>query len=163
MHCLVLLLPLLAGLVQADQCNDVKKEHNVCTRAAHSTYLEAMKKGEDGRDHFRARKTCNYLVDAIENCGNKLMQHDCNTEEQVTAMKDTQIGKVLKDIGSSVADFDSCKCPAVKAHLNRAKNAEGVTVEACPEEKPEEKPATDGASSVLAGLLLLPLLVVHHL
>ena len=60
----------------------------------------------------------------------------------------------------------SYKMPALfhpRAHLNRAKNAEGVTVEACPEEKPEEKPATDGASSVLAGLLLLPLLVVHHL
>ena len=34
--------------------------------------------------------------------------------EQVTAMKDTQISKVLENIGQSVADFDSCKCPAVK-------------------------------------------------
>ena len=48
-----------------------------------------------------------------------------------------------------------------RAHVNRVKSAEGVDAPAeCPE--PTE-PATDGASSVLAGLLLLPLLVVHHL
>ena len=46
--------------------------------------------------------------------------------------------------------------------MNRVKAAEGADVAAeCPEEPAE--PATDGASSVLAGLLLLPLLVVHHL
>jgi len=112
---------------------------------------------------LRARKTCNYLVDAIETCGNKLLENDCNTAETVTAMKDTQIGKVLENIGQSVADFDSCKCPAVKAHINRMKAAEGADVKAeCPEEE-EEEGATDGASSLVAGLLLLPLLVVHHL
>jgi len=160
MHCLVLLLPLLAGLVHADQqCNVVRKEFNDCTKAAHQTYLAAMKGEEDGREHFRARKTCNYLIDAIENCSNKLTQNECNTEEQVTAMKDTQISRVMTNIGESVEDFDSCKCPTVKAHINRMKEEKGATVEDCP----TEAPATDGASSVLAGLLLLPLLVVHHL
>ena len=49
-----------------------------------------------------------------------------------------------------------------RAHVNRVKAAEGADVAAeCPEEPAE--PATDGASNVLAGLLLLPLLVVHHL
>jgi len=161
MRCLVLLLPLLAGVVQSDQCADVKKTFNDCTRAAHQTYVEAMAKKEDGRPDFRARKTCNYLTDAVETCGNGLMEHDCNTAEEVTAMKDGQISKVLERIGSTVAEFDSCKCPPVKAHVNRVKSAEGVDAPAeCPE--PTE-PATDGASSVLAGLLLLPLLVVHHL
>ena len=72
-------------------------------------------------------------------CPNKLTQHGCNTEEavrtdllaliffryhspseipndkyQVTTMKDSQLIRVHKDIGRSVADFDSCKCPAVK-------------------------------------------------
>ena len=46
-----------------------------------------------------------------------------------------------------------------RAHINRMKEEKGATVEDCP----TEAPATDGASSVLAGLLLLPLLVVHHL
>jgi len=159
MRCLVLLLPLLVGVVQSDQCADVKKTFNQCTRAAHQEYVDAMKKGDDGRPAFRARKTCNYLEAAVETCGNGLMEHDCNTAEAVTTMKDGQISKVLETIGSTVADFDSCKCPAVKAHVNRMKAEAGADVVAeCPEE-----PATDGASSVLAGLLLLPLLVVHHL
>ena len=33
---------------------------------AHETYLEEMKKKEDGRPDFAARKACNYLEDAIE-------------------------------------------------------------------------------------------------
>jgi len=66
MRCLVLLLPLLVGIVQADQCADVKNTFNQCTRNAHQEYVDAMKKGDDGRPAFRARKTCNYLVAAIE-------------------------------------------------------------------------------------------------
>jgi len=162
MRCLVLLLPLLVGIVQSDQCADVKNTFNQCTRSAHQEYVDAMKKGDDGRPAFRARKTCNYLVAAIETCGNGLMEHDCNTAEAVTEMKDGQLSKILENIKSSVADFDSCKCPAVKAHVDRNKAAEGANVVSeCPD--PEPEPATDGASSVLAGLLLLPLLVVHHL
>jgi len=159
MRCLVLLIPLLAGVARADQCADNKKEFNDCTRTAHQTYVDAIKAGDDGRPAFRARKTCNYLVDAIETCGNKLLENECNTEEAVTDMKDKQISQVMANIGASVSDFDSCKCPAVKAHINRMKEKEGAeVVDECPEE-----PATDGASSVVAGLLLLPLLVVHHL
>ena len=33
---------------------------------AHGRYAEAMKKGDDGRPDFAARKACNYLEDAIE-------------------------------------------------------------------------------------------------
>ena len=33
---------------------------------AHGSYAEAMKKGDDGRPDFAARKACNYLEDAIE-------------------------------------------------------------------------------------------------
>ena len=33
---------------------------------AHETYLEEMKKKEDGRPDFAARKACNYLEEAIE-------------------------------------------------------------------------------------------------
>ena len=50
-------------------------------------------------------------------------------------------------------------CFHFRAHINRMKEKEGAeVVDECPEE-----PATDGASSLVAGLLLLPLLVVHHL
>ena len=32
---------------------------------AHGTYAEAMKKNEDGRPEFAARKVCNYLEAAV--------------------------------------------------------------------------------------------------
>ena len=35
-------------------------------RRAHETYAEEMKKKDDGRPDFAARKACNYLEDAIE-------------------------------------------------------------------------------------------------
>merc|ERR1712037_700588 len=69
--------------------------------------------------NYRARKTCNFLTEAIDVCGNKLLQHGCHSEEEVTTMKDTQLSRVLENIGQSVADFDSCKCPAAKAHIDR--------------------------------------------
>jgi len=137
---LLLLLPLLA-LVRGDkdvaECNKVTKEFNDCTKEAHATYAEAMKKKEDGRPDFAARKACNYLEDAIENCSQHLTgpDHQCKTEEEVTAMKDEQIKKVLVHVDSSIADWDSCKCPTVKAHIDRVKKAEGVETEGkeCPE------------------------------
>ena len=76
---------------------------------AHGSYAEAMKKGDDGRPDFEARKACNYLEDAIEvndgwrftvwckgvfsqnrlcnnflqNCSSHLTDHECNSEEEV--------------------------------------------------------------------------------
>jgi len=74
-------------------------------------------------------------VATIEVCGNKLLQHGCHSEEAVTTMKDTQLSRLLTNIGRSVADFDSCKCPAIKAHINRMRAREGLGVdESCPSE-----------------------------
>jgi len=152
---------LTAYAASTERCNEVRSQFNECTRAAHQTYINAMKRGDDGRPNFRARKTCNYLVDSIENCGNKLLEDDCNTEEAVTNMKDNQISKVMESIGQTVADFDSCKCPAVKAHLNRMKAAEGADVAECPDDFDY---AFAGASKgFVSVLLLLPILVLHHL
>jgi len=175
MRCLILLLPLLAGLVQCEgDCNAVKAKFNECTRNAHDTYVAAVKAGDDGRPHFQARKTCNYLEEAIETCGNKLKEHGCYSEEEVTKMKDGQIKSTMERIGETVADFDSCKCPSVKAYMNRVKAAEGADVVDCSADPadpadiadPAETSAegeTGGASNVLVGVLLLPLLVVHQL
>ena len=37
-----------------------------------------------------------------------------HNKKQVTKLKDGQIGSIMKKIGKTVADFDSCKCPSVK-------------------------------------------------
>ena len=39
---------------------------NCAPLRAHKTYSDAIKKGDDGRKDFVARKSCNYLEDAIE-------------------------------------------------------------------------------------------------
>jgi len=68
----------------------------------------------------------------MEDCGNMLLQHDCNSEEAVISMKDAQLGRLLGEIDSSFADWDSCKCPPMKAHIDRMKAKEGATVRDCP-------------------------------
>jgi len=150
MKSFLLLLPLLAlvrGNKDVEQCNKVRAEFNECTTKAHATYAEAMKKGDDGRPDFRARKACNYLEDAIENCSSHLTEHECNSEEQVTAMKDEQIKTILTQLKSSVQEWDSCKCPTVKSHIDRVKKAEGVETEE--KECPEPEPETGGAMTLM--------------
>ena len=44
----------------------------------------------------------------------EIIEYDKCDNYQVTAMKDTQISRVMTNIGESVEDFDSCKCPTVK-------------------------------------------------
>jgi hypothetical protein len=153
----LLLLPLLAlvrGEGETSECNKVRTARNDCTTKAHADYLEAMKKKEDGRPDFAARKACNYLEQAIENCSKHLTDHDCNSEEQVTAMKDGQIKPILAQLDSTIEAWDSCKCPMVKAHIDRVKKAEGVATEEkeCPE--PEAEPAADGAMMATSTSLL---------
>jgi len=154
MKSFVLLLPLLVlvrAAEDAETCNKVKAEFNQCTRTAHETYKAAVVKGDDGRPDFMARKSCNYLDEAIEKCGNQLREHDCSSEAEVTAMKDSQIKTILTQLKSSVKAWDSCKCPAVKAHIDRVKKAEGVETDEkeCPAAEPEEKPEAGGAMAMV--------------
>jgi len=134
MRTLLLLVPLLGAVRSDGECNGVRKEYDQCTMQAHKTFITAMKRVRqgDGRPNFAARKTCNYMMEAIEDCGNVLLQHGCNSEERVMANKDAQLGRVLGNIESIIADWDSCKCPPIKAHIDRMKAKEGATVSDCP-------------------------------
>ena len=49
----------------------------------------------------------------FKECGNKLIG-ECNTEEDVTALKDTQIESIIRLLEAQVEDWDSDKCPVVK-------------------------------------------------
>jgi len=166
---LLLLLPLLAIVRAKDtsQCNKHRAEFNDCTLKAHATYADAIKKGDDGRPDFAARKACNYLEDAIEECSKHLTKDECNSEEEVTEMKDGQIKRILGQLKSSVAEWDSCKCPTVKAHIDRLKKAEGVETEEkkCPE--PEAEPEAGGAmmtgTSSLLAITITSVLAIFRL
>ena len=39
---------------------------------------------------------------------------ECETKEKVTVMKDEQIKGILAQLKTSIAEWDSDKCPAVK-------------------------------------------------
>jgi len=114
-------------------CNTVRREFQLCTQQAHATYTAAFRSGRDGRDSFNARKTCNYMTSALEVCPEKLKKDGCASDQEVIAMKDMQMRSILKMVKSSVAEWDSCKCPPIKAHLDRMKSKEGAVVdEECP-------------------------------
>merc|ERR1712228_973098 len=61
--------------------------------------------------------SCNYMTSAVEDCGNMLMKDGCNTQEEVNEMKDHQMEGILHQLQQSVEEWDTDKCPVVKAHV----------------------------------------------
>merc|ERR1711970_884232 len=108
--------------VERDACADLNEAFHECTQKAYTEYSEAITAGDDGRPDWYARKACNYVTAAVEDCGNKLIG-ECMTEEQVNTEKDRQIVSVLKGLSSN-EEWDSEKCPPVKAHLVRTNPVE---------------------------------------
>jgi len=150
------------------QCRAVTKKYNDCNANAHNTYRRAIAAGPDGRDDFKARKSCNYLQESIEECGNLLLEGNCKTEEEITEMKDKNIRIVMKQLQTTVYHWDSEKCPAIKAHIDRMKaleepelpepTEEPEVAEEKPEPEPEE-PEDDymskGSMVAASGLVLV--------
>merc|ERR1719356_1368151 len=127
---LVFLLSFFAATKAAEDCEKVRAEFDECAQKAYEDYKNAFQAGDDGRPDWMARKSCNYMTAAVEECGDKLVG-ECNTCEEVTAMKDEQLKKVLQNVKSSVKEWDTNKCPATKAHMERVKALEkGETIEA---------------------------------
>merc|ERR1719300_933192 len=156
---LVFLLSLFSATKAADEdCEKVRAEFDKCAQKAYEDYKNAFQAGDDGRPDWMARKSCNYMTAAVEECGDKLVG-ECKTCEEVTALKDEQLKKVLQNVKSSVKEWDTNKCPATKAHMERMKALEkGETIEAkC---KPSVEDALGGVAttaltaSVLSSLLL---------
>jgi len=122
---LVVLFGIFVGthLVEANDmeiCDELMEKFQACTKKAYNDYAAAWMAGDDGWADWMARKSCNYMTAAVEDCGNMLVG-DCNTEEEVTGMKDHQLKGILAQLQSSVEEWDSDKCPPVKAHILRMK------------------------------------------
>eukprot|EP00092_Neocalanus_flemingeri_P091234 GFUD01115642.1.p1 GENE.GFUD01115642.1~~GFUD01115642.1.p1 ORF type:complete len:190 (+),score=61.29 GFUD01115642.1:53-622(+) len=109
--------------VRREECAKVTEDFTKCTHKAYEEYKAVHGAGDDEKPDWMARKSCNYVTAAVEDCGNKLVG-ECNTEEQVTAMKDRQLKGNLVQLQTSLDEWDSDKCPAVKAHIERMKAAE---------------------------------------
>merc|ERR1719209_1121675 len=65
-----------------------------------------------------ARKSCNYLTEVYETCGNMLVGV-CKSQEEVDKDKDEQLKEAEKQVAARVPSWDSEKCPPMKAHLDR--------------------------------------------
>jgi len=152
----------------ATRCKKIRLDFQNCAKKAHQDYAAAMAAGDDGREAFSARKACNYITDSVELCGNMLVG-ECNSAEKVQEMKDQQIENFEKRLSEKDELWESEKCPAVKAYLER-KNGGGEVMaqeqnpapepESEPESEPEPEPEVNdvpGSSSrlVTSGLLLI--------
>eukprot|EP00092_Neocalanus_flemingeri_P079861 GFUD01099524.1.p1 GENE.GFUD01099524.1~~GFUD01099524.1.p1 ORF type:complete len:222 (-),score=82.11 GFUD01099524.1:114-779(-) len=107
--------------IARDACDQSRGEFEACTHLAYNAYKAAFEAGDDGKPDWMARKACNYMTAAVEECGNKLVG-ECNSEQEVTDMKDHQLKGILMQLQMSVQEWDSEKCPAVKSHVDRMKS-----------------------------------------
>jgi len=136
-------------------CTKNKADFNKCTKKAYDNYKNAHTAGDDGKPDWLARKSCNYIVEAVEDCGNAMIG-ECETKEKVTVMKDEQIKGILAQLKTSIAEWDSDKCPAVKAHVERMKAAEGIRNDAM-----DGEDRTDTALAVSAYLFEVLSMIVQ--
>merc|ERR1712123_456253 len=136
--------------VERDACEAVHAEFDTCNANAYEEYKEKFTAGDDGRPDWMARKSCNYMTASVEDCGNAMIG-DCFTEEEVNEMKDGQFEGILGQLEMSIEEWDSDKCPAVKAYADRVSEdteeeeteEEAVEVESGAQEE-EEADETDG-------------------
>merc|ERR1712227_1059192 len=105
---------------QAGECEEATDSFDECTNAAYDDYKAAFEAGDDGKPDWMARKACNYMTAAVEECGDELIG-DCYSEEDVINMKDHQLRNVLEVLEKSVEEWDTDKCEAVRAHVERVK------------------------------------------
>jgi len=110
--------------VERDACAELLAEFDSCGMKAYADYKAAFEAGDDGRPDWMARKSCNYMTAAVEDCGNMLIG-DCNSEEDVNVMRDEQLKGILHQLQTSIEEWDSEKCPAVKSHIERMKGDAG--------------------------------------
>merc|ERR1712013_484954 len=129
--------------VERDACDDKNEELEACRLGADEEYKEAFAAGDDGRPDWLARKSCNYMTKTIEECSEGMVG-ECMTEEEVNEMKDHQLKGILEQLSATINEWDSQKCPAMKAHLDRTNPAEDE--EETPEEEEEEEGIDTGAS-----------------
>merc|ERR1712013_328921 len=105
--------------VKRDDCQAIQTAHGECTQKAYADYQAEWAAGDDGRPDWVAGKTCNYLTGSIEDCGNKLVESGCVSQEEVDRMKDNQMAASLQQVKDNVQSWDSTKCPPVKSYLQR--------------------------------------------
>merc|ERR1711872_762292 len=145
---LLVTVGLIAGVIGDDmvECNKKSAEAEACRTQAYATFKEAIERGTDKRPDWMARKSCNYLTDIIDKCGNILV--GCKTQAEVDQEKDEQLKENLANVKEKLLTWDSTKCPAIKAHEERVKAAPAARQNAKPQPDP-----TGSASTLTVSVL----------
>merc|ERR1719431_1924564 len=99
-------------------CDRANREFVGCADQARDNYRNEFKKGDDRKPDWQARKACNYVTESVENCANKLVGA-CKTQEEVDELKDKQLKVSLEQVKENIPNWDTDKCPAVKAHIDQ--------------------------------------------
>merc|ERR1711970_689651 len=107
---LLVLLPLV-NYCMMQECEQTKNDFMICSKQAHKDFIAAVTAGDDGRPDWMARKSCNYLTDAVTQCGDHLVGQ-CYTMDQVDTMKNNQLSLIISQLETTVTGWDSAKCPA---------------------------------------------------
>jgi len=97
----------------AADCNKLVADMNVCNSDAFSDYKAAISAGDDGKPNWMARKSCNYMTVAVEDCTNLLLG-DCYGQKEVERMKKQQLKGILGKMEKTVEEWDSNLCPLVR-------------------------------------------------
>jgi len=99
-------------------CEAANDAHTECTTQEHAAYTGAHQAGDDGKEDWQARTICNYLTAAVEECANVHLAA-CNSEEELTELKDHQIAAILANLEGGVEAWDSSRCPVVSGYKER--------------------------------------------
>merc|ERR1712002_1370382 len=103
---LLVTVGLIAGVIGDDmvECTKKSAEAEACRAQAYATFKEAITRGNDKRPDWMARKSCNYLTDIIDKCGNILV--GCQTQAEVDKEKDEQLKDSVAQVEKNVSNWD---------------------------------------------------------
>jgi len=133
------------------ECKKVTEDSESCRTRAYEDYRKELKAGDDKKKpDWMARKACNYLTASVETCLNKLVGV-CHSQDEVNKIKDEQLEDSLKHVKATIPNWDSDKCPAMKAHEDRLNDAKADEKEE-PNAEPEADP-TGSASTLTVSVL----------
>merc|ERR1711872_888854 len=147
---LSVIVGLIAGVIGdgGEDCKTKTAEFEACKKQAYATFQEAIARGNDKRPDWMARKSCNYITDSIDKCGNILV--GCQTQAEEDQEKDKQLKDSLAQVKEYLREWDSTKCPAVKAHEERVKAEAAAAAQQNAEPQPDP---TGSATSITVSLL----------
>merc|ERR1711942_253421 len=128
--------------LKRDVCERTHQEYEDCRMSAYGVYQSAMIARPDDRPDWRARKTCNYITTAIEDCANKMIGEGY-TEEEVDDIKDQEIPQMMQQLSTSVKEWNSELCPVIEDHLDGMNSIPNIT-----DEEKEGDGETEGEKEV---------------